>query len=147
MSKALRLQAAFADYAAIRKVLVSSTEDWRQLDLSMAQLKCLVELYRSGEKSVGAIAEALRIGVPAASLLIDRVVNARLVERRGDPDDRRRVLLRLTSLGEETAFRLSQGRAALLQEWMNALSEADFAALAQGLRALAEVASVEKVPR
>src|SRR4030081_1463545 len=108
MSKVSDLDADLADYAKVRKALVGSTEDWRQLDLTMAQLKCLVVLYRSGETSVRGLADALGTGLPAASLLADRVVQAGLVVRRGDPDDRRRVLLALTPAGQETAFRVSQ---------------------------------------
>lgn len=109
----------------------------------MAQLKCLVELYRRTELTVRGLADALGRGLPAASLLADRVVQAGLVERRTDPDDRRRVLLRLTTEGEEVAFRLSEGRAALLREWMASLDEADFQALARGLQALAAAAALE----
>ncbi|WP_394492800.1 MarR family winged helix-turn-helix transcriptional regulator [Nonomuraea sp. JJY05] len=40
--------------------------------------------------------------------LVDRMEAAGLVERTGDPDDRRGRLVRLTPLGEETAVRASE---------------------------------------
>src|SRR5687768_4842132 len=57
--------------------------------LTMAQLVALHFLQHGGPTSVSAIASTLRLSPAATSHLVDRLVKARLVERREDPDDRR----------------------------------------------------------
>src|SRR6267143_2672459 len=82
-----------------RALLTSSAGKWRDLDISMQQLRALYLLRDEEEASVGRLAELFGIGLPGASLLADRLVRAGYVERRGDPADRRRVLLSLTRVG------------------------------------------------
>src|SRR5690348_2442545 len=89
-------------YQAVKREVTAATwPEWAQLDLSMAQLKALIALHESGRLTVSALAERLGAKPPATSGLIDRLVQAGLVVRDGDPDDRRRVLLELTPSGED----------------------------------------------
>lgn len=133
---------ALAAYKKLhRAMLNSSASKWRDLDISMQQLRAIYFLRDEEEVSVGRLAELFGIGLPAASLLADRLVRAGYVERREDPDDRRRVLLSLTRVGLRLVTDLREGSHALLRRWMSSLSEEDLAALARGWRALAEVAS------
>src|SRR6266851_375900 len=120
MSNAL-IDEALAGYKRVhRALLTSKASRWRDLDISMQQLRALYLLRDEDEASVGRLAELFGVGLPAASLLADRLVRSGFVERRDDPADRRRVLLR---------------------RWMASLAPEDLAALSQGWRALAEVAS------
>ena len=48
-----------------------------------------------------AVAEAVGRGAPAVSRAVDVLVKAKLVERTQDPDNRRRLALRLTERGRE----------------------------------------------
>ena len=64
--------------------------------LTPAQVKVLLQLGRSGQMSVGEIATALAISMPAASELVDRLVDAGHLIRTADPLDRRRVLIAAT---------------------------------------------------
>lgn len=114
-----------------------------ELDLSMAQLKGIVILATSKNCTVSQVAEQLQIGRSAASLLMDRMVVDGLVERREDPEDRRRTLLGLSQRGEELVTRLRQGRAERnpLPAWLANVNDHDLQALVQGLRALAKEAS------
>jgi MarR family transcriptional regulator, organic hydroperoxide resistance regulator len=126
--------------------LTSTAGRWRDLDISMQQLRALFFLRDEEEASVGRLAELFGFGVPAASLLADRLVRAGFVERRGDPEDRRRVLLRLTRAGARLVTDLREGSHAHLRKWMAALSDEDLIALSRGWRALAEVASQHGQP-
>jgi DNA-binding MarR family transcriptional regulator len=133
---------ALAAYKKLhRAMLNSSASKWRDLDISMQQLRAIYFLRDEEEASVGRLAELFGIGLPAASLLADRLVRAGYVERREDPADRRRVLLSLTRVGLRLVTDLREGSHALLRRWMSSLSEEDLAALARGWRALADVAS------
>jgi MarR family transcriptional regulator, organic hydroperoxide resistance regulator len=133
---------ALAAYKQLHRVLLTSTASkWRDLDLSMQQLRAMYFLRDEDEISVGRLAELFGIGLPAASLLADRLVRSGYVERRDDPADRRRVLLSLTRTGLRLVTDLRDGSHSLLRRWMSSLSPEDLAALTRGWRALADVAS------
>ena len=133
---------ALAGYKRVHRALLTSTASrWRDLDISMQQLRALYLLRDEEEASVGRLAELFGIGLPAASLLADRLVRSGFVERHGDPLDRRRVLLSLTRAGARLVTDLREGNNALLRRWMASLSPEDLAALRRGWRALAEVAA------
>ena len=114
----------------------------------MAQMKAVFVLHDLGPLTIGGLAGRLGVGLPATSLLADRLVAGGLAERgRGeDAEDRRRTVLRLSEPGEALAVRLRQGSTQLLAGWLEQLSEPDLESLAQGLRALAEVASRSPEP-
>jgi len=133
---------ALAGYKRVhRALLTSKASRWRDLDISMQQLRALYLLRDEDEASVGRLAELFGVGLPAASLLADRLVRSGFVERRDDPADRRRVLLSLTRAGVRLVTDLREGSNSLLRRWMASLAPEDLAALSQGWRALAEVAS------
>jgi hypothetical protein len=124
---------ALTGYRMVHRALLTSTASrWRDLDISMHQLRALYLLRDEEEVPVGRLAELFGFGLPAASLL---------AERRGDPADRRRVLLSLTRAGMRLVTELREGSHSLLRRWMASLSPEDLAALSRGWRALAEVAS------
>ena len=133
---------ALAAYRKLHRALLTSTAGkWRHLEISMQQLRALFLLRDEEEASVGRLAELFGIGLPAASLLADRLVRAGYVERREDPADRRRVLLSLTRVGVRLVTDLREGSQLLLRRWMSSLSPEDLSALTRGWRALANVAS------
>lgn len=141
MSQASTEEALAAYRKLHRALLTSSASKWRDLDISMQQLRAMYLLRDEEEASVGRLAELFGIGLPAASLLADRLVRAGYVERRGDPADRRRVLLSLTRVGLRLVTDLREGNHLLLRRWMSSLSPEDLSALTRGWRALADVAS------
>jgi DNA-binding MarR family transcriptional regulator len=133
---------ALAAYKTLHRALLTSTASkWRDLDLSMHQLRAMYFLRDEEDVSVGRLAELFGIGLPAASLLADHLVRSGYVERRDDPADRRRVLLSLTKVGLRLVTDLREGSHSLLRRWMSSLSPEDLAALTRGWRALADVAS------
>ena len=136
------IEDALAGYKKTHRALLTSTaRRWRDLDISMQQLRALYLLRDEEEASIGRLAELFGMGLPGASLLADRLVRSGYVERRTDPDDRRRVLLSLTRAGDRLVGDLREGSTSQLRRWMAALSPEDLAALSRGWRALAEVAS------
>lgn len=112
----------------------------------MPQLKAVYFLRDQGESTVSGLAEAFGIGLPASSILAERLVQGGLVERREDAADRRRALLRLTRAGDRLVIDLREGSYALLRRWMSAMPPEDLLALHRGLRALADVASRQSLP-
>ena len=131
-------------YREVSRALWRSTAPvWTELDLSMAQLKTLVILHNTGAVTIGQVAEALGVGLPTASHLVDRLVHAQLAVRAEDPDDRRRTLAYLAPQGKELAERLHQGSRDQLSRWLASLDDTDLAALLQGLCALGRAASMD----
>jgi DNA-binding MarR family transcriptional regulator len=116
----------------------SAKSAWAQLDLTISQLKALLLLDARGLLTVGELADILQIGRPSASILIEQLVQRGLVERAEDPSDRRRTLIRLTANADTLVCSLYQGDEAFMRAWLNRLSNADLAALAQGITALVE---------
>lgn len=114
---------------------------WHQVELSVAQLKALFALVDGGSMPIGGVAARLRIGLPAASSLVDRLVDQGLVGRREDRLDRRRTLAEPTDAGEALAQRLRHGSREALRAWLERMDRADLEALVQGLAAVAAIAS------
>ena len=133
---------ALAAYRKIHRALLTSTASrWRNLDLSMQQLRAIYLLRDEEVATVGRLAELFGIGLPGASVLADRLVRAGYVERREDTADRRRVLLTLTRAGIQLVTELREGSHLLLRRWMAQLSPEELAALTRGWEALGEVAA------
>ena len=133
-------QALAAHRAMMRAVHVAGADVWQNLDLTMAQLKALLTLADERPATIGQVADALGVGLPNASHLVDRLVHAGLVERAEDPADRRRTLARLAPAGEELVVRLRQGSRDQFRSWLALMDEADLLAFVTGLQALARVA-------
>jgi DNA-binding MarR family transcriptional regulator len=138
---------ALAGYKRFHHMLLTSTaRKWRDLDISMQQLRAMYFLRDEEEASIGRLAELFGIGLPAASLLADRLVRTGYAVRRDDPADRRRVLLSLTRSGSRLVTELREGSHSLLRRWMASLSPADLEALTRGWHALADAASGSREP-
>src|SRR5258708_7056055 len=77
---------ALAAYRQVHRALLTSTASkWRNLDLSMQQLRAMYFLRDEEEMSVGRLAELFGIGLPAASLLADRLLRSGYVEPPDEP--------------------------------------------------------------
>lgn len=141
------IDGALVDFRRLQRALRTSTASrWRDLDISMQQLRAIYLLRDEEVATVGRLAELFAIGLPAASILADRLVRAGYVDRNEDPADRRRVQLTLTRAGVQLVTELQEGSHMLLRRWMARLSPEDLAALSRGWRALAESASRQGQP-
>lgn len=114
---------------------------WHEVELSMAQLRALFTLVDGGPMPIGRLARRAGIGLPAASSLVDRLVEHGFVVRREDLVDRRRTLAGPSEAGELLAQRLRQGSREALRGWLQRLPPERLAALVSGLEALAESAA------
>ncbi len=130
-----------AQFAVSRCMVSQQPQDWMQLDLTIAQVKTLMTLAGRPDQTVSQLAERLGSGKPAASILVDRLVQLGLARRSEDANDRRRTLVALTDAGSDLVARLRQGNLDQLVEWLRAMKPADLAALRRGLEALAAIAT------
>ena len=114
---------------------------WADQNLSLAQIGLLFVLAHAGTASVRQVAERLHISQSAASLLVDRLVQAHLAERTEDPADRRRAIVRLTAQGEALMGRNLTGQA-YLDAWLNEQNDTRLAVMIDAFTALLSVAEI-----
>lgn len=96
--------------------------------LTAAQAGVLFSIPNEGGASVNAVAEGVGLAQSAASVLVQRLEHAGLVERQTDPADRRAVLLTLTARG-----RAVRTRAAERAQRINAAATRGFSAEEQAV--------------
>ncbi len=95
---------------ALRRFTAFSAEAARKADLTPQQHQALLAIKGAPGRemlAVGEIAEALCLRPHSAVELVDRMAELGLVQRHADPDDHRRVWVRLTTGGEDVLARLS----------------------------------------
>ena len=115
--------------------------------LTPAQVKVLLHLGTRQQMTVGEIAAALTCSMPAASELVDRLVDAGHLVRASDPADRRRVLIAATPDSERISSRLRQMREAQVRYALEQLPPEDRPAFIRSLEALiAGLTHTEGVP-
>ncbi len=117
------------------KLLVATVGDWidvfirhsmrdfflhsRQHGLSVTQIAALFQIRRKGTSSVSDIGDELQVTNPAASQLLERLVQQGLVARTEDPIDRRLKQIALTKRGESLLREGVQAR----QKWLEELAK------------------------
>lgn len=109
-------------------------------DLTVAQWRGLIAIGESPSLTISAVGARLGIGLPASSLLVDRLVRAKLVHRHRATADRRVVRCALTESGQ-ALYEVFTSRERELQRWLLQMNVDDRNALAQGLVALGKVAA------
>jgi DNA-binding MarR family transcriptional regulator len=129
------VEAYQASWIALRQ---TAEEYWAQLELTAPQLKALILLEIRRQMTIGQIATMMNIGRPSASILIEQMVQLRLVVRTEDPADRRRTLVCLTRHGADLAAKLHRGDEDTMRQWFDRICNEDLSALSRGMRALAE---------
>ncbi|MDH6539833.1 MarR family transcriptional regulator [Streptomyces sp. SPB4] len=101
--------------------------------VSSAQARVLYLVEANGRLNLRDLGRLLEAAPPSVTRLCDRLEAVGFLERHPGADDRREVLLRLTSAGRTYLERLRVRRQEALSEAMAAMPEASRAALATGL--------------
>jgi DNA-binding MarR family transcriptional regulator len=101
--------------------------------LSVPQFRVLAYLGRNSDASLSAVADFIGIADATASAMVERLVRRRLVVREGDPEERRRVRLRLTRGGSALLERAGARTRRHVAARLSALAPRDLTALGRGL--------------
>jgi DNA-binding MarR family transcriptional regulator len=104
---------------AMHHVLHERLHYAKALGLSMPQFGVLLQLHYRGNCGVSDISDRFDITNAAASQLVDKLVQSKLIQREEDPHDRRAKLLNLT----EKAKGLIQRNVEERYRWVNKLAE------------------------
>ena len=103
---------------------------------AMGQQRDLLEAVAALEPAtLNQVAVKVKRGAPAISRAIDALVRAGLVERQPDPDNRRRLALRLSEAGRETMAR-PPAADTYLEGRLGRLATSELRALERGLEIL-----------
>ena len=90
---------------ALRQIIRAIDRQSKNLEkeygLTIPQLVVLKETAKSGELTVGVIAERVSLSQATVTTILDRLENRGLLERRRSLEDKRRVIVRTTQRGNE----------------------------------------------
>jgi DNA-binding MarR family transcriptional regulator len=98
----------------------------------------LAQIGTEGERSVGELARELDLSLPAASKLTRDLEDHGLVERREDPEDRRRTVVALSPRTAKRVRAWLEQRSKPLEQALAALDAKEREAFLKGLRALGD---------
>lgn len=105
--------------------------------ISPGHVQVLISLSR-GPRSVGQLAETVGVSPPAATQLVDKLVEHGVVERRHDQADRRVVLVDYVPGMHEVARRIMEDRRRPIERAINTLTDEEARAFVKGLKLMTE---------
>jgi len=114
--------------------------------LTVAQLRAMIYLRREPGAGLSALADHLGMSLPASSALAQRLVVAGMIDRTGDPTERRRIRLELTTSGADHLATTQAAVRGWLADELAALTPAEQARLAGGLELLARIGQSSDEP-
>jgi DNA-binding MarR family transcriptional regulator len=114
-------------------------------DVTVPQFRALGYVGRHPDCSVSAVAEHLGLSVPAASRLVDGLVENGLVERLMSATDRRYVALHLAPKGQRIREAAQHAALMALTELLTPLGASEREAIGQGMLALRAVFSEQGI--
>lgn len=107
-----------------------------RLPLPWAQARLLGTIEDRGSARISELAELDHCSQPTMTTQVRRLEAAGLVSRTPDPADARAVLIRITPAGSATLARVRADRAAVIDPYIETLSEDDRLALTTAVGAL-----------
>ncbi len=131
----------------VRALRISSREAEKRLGISGAQLFVLETLNEIGPSSINALAAATHTDQSSVSVVVSRLVEARLVTRRTSKVDSRRVEARLTAAGRTVLEGAPETPQARIVRALEALPEKRRSSLAMALANVAALAGLETEPK
>jgi DNA-binding MarR family transcriptional regulator len=114
---------------------------WRYLELTMAQLKAVMFLSRTGRARSRELADGLGIAPSAATPLVDRLVEQNLARRVDDETDRRIVWIHPTRKARAIYDDLLHTSADVLNDVIAEIPAKDRKAVRESVQLLADAAA------
>jgi MarR family transcriptional regulator, organic hydroperoxide resistance regulator len=124
--------------AGQRELERRANEAMKPLGLTGAQADAVSVIAQAGPLSLKELGELLIAEAGHPSRLVDRLVEADLVERRPADDDRRRIVLSLTPRGRRVEKKVAAARQQVLEAGKLLVGERDLDAALDLLRDLAQ---------
>jgi DNA-binding MarR family transcriptional regulator len=123
----------------MREATVGTLNTIAELDISFTQMKALCALDADGEdRSVKALAESMKVSLPAMSRSVDGLYERGFVLREEDRLDRRMKRVRLTDAGRSVPRLLNEKRLSALTEFIGSLDQDEAESLEHALALILE---------
>jgi DNA-binding MarR family transcriptional regulator len=127
--------------------LVTAVVQRRPRDMSLTSLATLATLDRTGPRRVTDLAFIERVAQPSMTALVSVLERAGLVERRGDPADKRVALVWLTAAGSDLRWARRRAGAEAIVHLIDKLPPDEAAALAAAIPALRHLRELDNEQR
>jgi len=115
--------------------------------LTVTQLRALLFVASHSRTGLSPLAEHLGMSLPSASALVARLVRAGLLDRSGDPGERRRIQLGLTDAGSAGVASARRSARSWLRQRLAFLSADELRGLQRSLELLARIGTTESRAR
>ncbi|MFD6025223.1 MarR family winged helix-turn-helix transcriptional regulator [Streptomyces griseoluteus] len=114
--------------------------------VTLPQFRMLVVLATRGATKLVTLADLLQVAPSTAMRMVDRLIAAGLAERKGNPDNRRETLLRLTEEGRRTVEHVTARRRSEMTAIVELLRPTQRLALVEALNAFNEAGGEPPAP-
>jgi DNA-binding MarR family transcriptional regulator len=104
-----------------RQLLPRVPKEWLEMDITMPQLKTMLLLFLNGPMRMSDLASDLGVTLATATGLIDRMVEKGIVLRQDQPEDRRVVLIGLSTEGQAMISKLWESSKIKARELLESL--------------------------
>lgn len=138
MADEINEQILEALFKLVRDFKGSMSDNFEHSHLTMLQYQALECIKKHAGIHMGDIASHFSTTMPTATVLVDKLIVAKLVERENDPKDRRIVKINLTKSGERLLSEVKKKRANKMNKLLLYLPKQDKTALLRILNTLAE---------
>ena len=112
--------------------------------MPLSQIYLLRLLDRRGALNMSELANSLGISMSGCTALVDRAVAEGWVERQRNPNDRRVVLVGVSSGGEQTLTQIREVRARILAKYLTRLEPMEIETLVNLFNRVAESVTLEQ---
>ena len=127
--------------------LVTAVVRRRSREMSLTSLATLATLDRTGPRRVTDLAVIEKVAQPSMTALVITLERAGLVERRGDPADKRVALVSLTAAGSDLLRARRRAGAEAIVQLIDKLPPDEAAALAAAIPALQHLRELDNEQR
>ncbi len=132
--------------AFMQRMAATHAPEFTEVGMTMSQAKVLYLVQASTPLGMSELAARLGVTVSTASGLVERLVEAGLVDRRDDPADRRQVLLTMTDVGAASLDRMRELNAGHMRAMLDRVATADLATVDRSIRILTKAVTEMAVP-
>ena len=129
---------------AFRELLPRAHQELLDLDLTTPQLKVVLLLYLNGSARMSELAASLGVTLATATGVIDRLVDRDIVERENSREDRRVVVCRLSTKGQELTDRLYTSGRERARQFLQGLDEDKLSKLDEALASLSGASFIKE---
>jgi DNA-binding MarR family transcriptional regulator len=119
------------------RLRMAAFQAWAHDTLSLVHLSVLSALEANGPMSMTRLADTMDVSVASATGIVTRMEKRGVVRRRHDEDDRRVVMVEITSAGAKVSKVMEAHRNERLRKVLDGLTDEELASFLFGLRALA----------